>query len=94
MTEESDASELARLTAEIDELARYADAQEQKVRQLEGALESRVVIERAVGMLDPERAAPRVILDKYEAFETSGLEYEVVAGDNNPTFTVEPIKKK
>lgn len=64
MTEESDASELARLTAEIDELARYADAQEQKVRQLEGALESRVVIERAVGML-----AERFGVSVADAFE-------------------------
>ena len=51
MAEESEGSELARLNTELDELARYADAQEQKVSQLEGALESRVVIEQAVGML-------------------------------------------
>ena len=51
MAEESEGSELARLNTELDALARYADAQEQKVSQLEGALESRVVIEQAVGML-------------------------------------------
>lgn len=39
------------MTAELDKLARYADAQERKASQLERALESRVVIEQAVGML-------------------------------------------
>jgi AmiR/NasT family two-component response regulator len=47
----SDGAELERLAGELDVLAHYADAQEKKVVQLEGALESRVVIERAVGML-------------------------------------------
>jgi AmiR/NasT family two-component response regulator len=44
-------AELARLTAELDALARYADAQEQRVSQLQIALDSRVIIEQAVGML-------------------------------------------
>jgi AmiR/NasT family two-component response regulator len=48
---ESDGSDLARLSAKLDELARYAGVQEQKVAQLQVALESRVVIEQAVGML-------------------------------------------
>jgi AmiR/NasT family two-component response regulator len=39
------------MAAELDELARFADAQEQKATQLQTALESRVVIEQAVGML-------------------------------------------
>jgi AmiR/NasT family two-component response regulator len=39
------------MAAELDELARYADAQEKKATQLETALKSRVVIEQAVGML-------------------------------------------
>jgi AmiR/NasT family two-component response regulator len=51
VAEDSDGAELERLAGELDVLAHYADAQEKKVVQLEGALESRVVIERAVGML-------------------------------------------
>lgn len=47
----SEEAELARMTAELDKLARYADVQERKASQLERALESRVVIEQAVGML-------------------------------------------
>jgi len=39
------------MAAELDRLARYADEQERKASQLQHALDSRVVIERAVGML-------------------------------------------
>ena len=39
------------MAAELDKLARYADVQERKASQLERALESRAVIEQAVGML-------------------------------------------
>ena len=49
--DKSEGAELARMTAELDKLARYADAQERKASQLERALESRAVIEQAVGML-------------------------------------------
>jgi hypothetical protein len=51
VVDHSGATEVARLAAELDELARYADAQEKKATQLQTALETRVVIERAVGML-------------------------------------------
>ncbi len=57
-------TELARLTVELDKLARYADEQERKATQLEQALESRVVIERAVGVL-----AERFTLSFEEAFD-------------------------
>jgi len=57
-------AELARLTAELDVLARYADAQEQRVSQLQLALDSRVIIEQAVGML-----AERFELSVGDAFE-------------------------
>jgi AmiR/NasT family two-component response regulator len=39
------------MAAELDKLARYADAQEKRASQLQTALDSRVVIEQAVGML-------------------------------------------
>jgi AmiR/NasT family two-component response regulator len=39
------------MAAGLDQLARYADAQEQRASQLQTALDSRVVIEQAVGML-------------------------------------------
>ena len=39
------------MAPELDRLARYADEQERKANQLQLALDSRVVIERAVGML-------------------------------------------
>ena len=52
---------------------------------------NRVLIERK--MLDSERMAPRVIAAKYEKFETSGLEYEVISGKNYAKFTVEAVKK-
>ena len=57
-------AELARMTAELETLARYADAQERRVGQLQTALDSRVVIEQAVGML-----AERFELGVTEAFE-------------------------
>jgi hypothetical protein len=37
--------------AEMERLVIYADAQERKASQLQSALESRVVIEQAIGML-------------------------------------------
>jgi AmiR/NasT family two-component response regulator len=61
---ETDGSELARLTAELADLTRRADAQERKVRELEIALESRIVIEQAVGML-----AERFELSVADAFD-------------------------
>lgn len=64
MADSSDGAELARLAAELDVLARYADTQEKKVIELQGALESRVAIERAVGML-----AERFELGIAEAFD-------------------------
>jgi AmiR/NasT family two-component response regulator len=56
--------ELARVTAELESLARYADAQEKRVGQLQEALDSRVVIEQAVGIL-----AERFELNVGDAFE-------------------------
>jgi AmiR/NasT family two-component response regulator len=56
--------ELARMTAEIESLALYADAQERRVSELQTALDSRVVIEQAVGML-----AERFELSVGDAFE-------------------------
>jgi len=64
VAEGSEQAELTRLAAEIDELSRYADAQERRVSELQFALESRVVIEQAVGML-----AERFVLDVTEAFD-------------------------
>jgi AmiR/NasT family two-component response regulator len=57
-------AELARMSAELETLAQYADAQEQRVGQLQTALESRVVIEQAVGML-----AERFHVNVAESFE-------------------------
>ncbi len=88
---ETESSILARLTAELDELKRRADAQERKITQLQGALESRVVIEQAVGML-----AERFELSIADAFELlrrgardsrrrlSGLAVEVTLGRTTP----------
>jgi AmiR/NasT family two-component response regulator len=59
-----DSAERARLTEEIERLTHYADAQERKVNELQHALESRVVIEQAVGML-----AERFELTVADAFE-------------------------
>jgi AmiR/NasT family two-component response regulator len=58
------AAELARLAGELDVLAHYADSQEKKVAELQFALESRVVIEQAVGIL-----AERFELGIAEAFD-------------------------
>lgn len=53
---------------------------------------NRVLIERR--MLDPERYAPRVIDEKYERLETSGLTFEVKPGGNEYTLKVTPPAKK
>jgi AmiR/NasT family two-component response regulator len=52
------------LAAEMERLVVYADAQERKVRQLQAALDSRVVIEQAIGIL-----AERFDLPFPDAFE-------------------------
>ena len=54
----------AQIAAEMERLVVYADAQERKVSQLQAALDSRVVIEQAIGML-----AERFVLPFAEAFE-------------------------
>jgi AmiR/NasT family two-component response regulator len=54
----------AQLAAEMQRLVVYADAQERKVSQLQAALDSRVVIEQAIGIL-----AERFVLPFAEAFE-------------------------
>lgn len=41
----------AQIAAEMDRLVVYADAQERKVSQLQAALDSRIVIEQAIGVL-------------------------------------------
>jgi AmiR/NasT family two-component response regulator len=56
--------ELARMSDELESLTRYADVQERRVSQLQTALDSRVVIEQAVGML-----AERFELSVSDAFE-------------------------
>src|SRR5262249_51784711 len=61
-------------------------------RKGDGAVvgKNRVLIERR--MIDPEHAAPRVIHEKYEKFDTSGIELEVKPEKNSFTITVEPVK--
>jgi AmiR/NasT family two-component response regulator len=54
----------AQVEAEMERLVVYADAQERKVGQLQAALDSRVVIEQAIGIL-----AERFVLPFAEAFE-------------------------
>ena len=54
----------AQIAAEMDRLVVYADAQERKVSQLQSALDSRVIIEQAIGIL-----AERFDLPFSDAFE-------------------------
>ena len=54
----------AQIAAEMERLVVYADAQERKVSQLQAALDSRVIIEQAIGVL-----AERFVLPFAEAFE-------------------------
>ena len=54
----------AQISAEMDRLVVCADAQERKVSQLQAALESRVIIEQAIGIL-----AERFDLPFEDAFE-------------------------
>jgi len=54
----------AQIAAEMDRLVVYADAQERKVSQLQSALDSRVIIEQAIGIL-----AERFDLPFADAFE-------------------------
>jgi AmiR/NasT family two-component response regulator len=54
----------AQISAEMDRLVVYADAQERKVSQLQAALDSRVIIEQAIGIL-----AERFDLSFEDAFE-------------------------
>jgi len=54
----------AQMAAEMDRLVVYADAQERKVSQLQAALDSRVIIEQAIGIL-----AERFDLPFEDAFE-------------------------
>jgi AmiR/NasT family two-component response regulator len=54
----------AAVVAEMERLTVYADAQEVKVGQLQSALDSRVVVEQAIGML-----AERFNISFKDAFE-------------------------
>ncbi len=82
----------AEISAEISRLTVYADAQESKVRQLQTALDSRVAIERANGIL-----AERFQVAVEEAFdllrkaarssrrELTPLAEEVISSSQTPT---------
>jgi hypothetical protein len=54
----------AQIAVEMERLVVYADAQERKVSELQGALDSRVIIEQAIGIL-----AERFDLPIPDAFE-------------------------
>jgi hypothetical protein len=54
----------AQIAAEMERLVVYADAQERKVSELQAALDSRVIIEQAIGIL-----AERFDLPTSDAFE-------------------------
>jgi hypothetical protein len=54
----------AQIEAEMERLVVYADAQERKVNQLQIALDARVVIEQAIGIL-----SERFVLTLADAFE-------------------------
>ena len=58
------------IEAEMERLVVYADAQERKVSQLQAALDARVVVERAIGIL-----AERFGLLFPEAFELRSEEH-------------------
>ena len=52
---------------------------------------NRVAINRNVP--NPNKPPPRVLLEKYENFDTSGIVLEVVPGQNDFTITVAPFQK-
>jgi hypothetical protein len=76
---------------EIDEDGRFTLT---TTKSNDGAVagKNRALIERR--MIDPEHAAPRVVHEKYERFETSGLEFDVQPRNNDFTITVEPVPTK
>jgi ANTAR domain-containing protein len=71
----------AQIEAEMERLVVYADAQERKVSQLQIALDARVVIEQAIGILSERFVLP--IADAFEvlraAARNSRREVRVVA---------------
>lgn len=52
---------------------------------------NRVVVNQNIP--DANKPPPRVLLEKYGAFDTSGIVLDVVPGQNDFTITVEPYKK-